>query len=224
MKKYEFTKETRKIYDEIEERTRTLYRIRAVISFGDVKAGDLGGWVEKESNLSQNGNCWVYDDAVAYGTAHVLDCAKVLGHSEVSGFAKVSGYAKVLGHSEVSGCAKVSGHARVSENSVIKGFSFIHGDVVISGFAVILGHSTICGNAEISSQNHVLVIGGMGYWSDFTTFFRNGNNGISVWCGCFYKTIEEFLEQVEELHRNPKYIQLYKAAAETARLQIELNV
>ena len=209
MKKYKITKETKIIYDGVEE--RTLHKIMAVKNFGDVKAGDLGGWVENESNLSQIGNCWVYDEAIVCGNAHVQDCAEVFGHSKVSGYAKVSEYAKVLDH------------AKVSENSVIKGFSSVHGNAVISRIAVVLGHSTICGHAEISSKNHVLVIGGMGYWSDFTTFFRNGNNGISVWCGCFYKTIEEFLEQVEELYRNPKYIQLYKAAAETARLQIELD-
>lgn len=28
-----------------------LFRIRALISFGDVKKGDLGGYVEKEDNL-----------------------------------------------------------------------------------------------------------------------------------------------------------------------------
>ena len=46
----------------------TLYRIEALIDFNDVKKGDKGGFLEKESNLSQvSGNAWVYGDARVYG-------------------------------------------------------------------------------------------------------------------------------------------------------------
>ena len=54
-KKYELTDETINIGNV------TLHRIRAVRDFGDVKAGDLGGFIEKEENLSHEGDCWVYD-------------------------------------------------------------------------------------------------------------------------------------------------------------------
>lgn len=47
MKKYELTNET-KIFNGVE-----LHRIKALKDFGDVKKGDLGGWLEKEENLSQ---------------------------------------------------------------------------------------------------------------------------------------------------------------------------
>ena len=40
-----------------------LYRIRALRDFGGVKEGDLGGYVQSESNLSHDGDCWIYDDA-----------------------------------------------------------------------------------------------------------------------------------------------------------------
>ncbi|HEM4704294.1 TPA: polymer-forming cytoskeletal protein, partial [Streptococcus suis] len=33
-----------------------LFRIRALISFGSVEVGDLGGYIEKEDNLSHDGN------------------------------------------------------------------------------------------------------------------------------------------------------------------------
>ena len=35
-----------------------LFRIRALIEFGGVKAGDVGGYVEKEENLDQDSNAW----------------------------------------------------------------------------------------------------------------------------------------------------------------------
>ena len=38
-----------------------LFRIRALVEFGDVEAGELGGYVEKESNLGHDDNAWVYD-------------------------------------------------------------------------------------------------------------------------------------------------------------------
>ena len=52
--KYELTNES------LDIGTKTLFRIRALEDFSSVKAGDLGGWVESESNLSQEGTCWVF--------------------------------------------------------------------------------------------------------------------------------------------------------------------
>ena len=50
-----------------------LYRIVALqnISTINVKAGDEGGLIEKESNLSQEGNAWVYRNAQVYGFAYL---------------------------------------------------------------------------------------------------------------------------------------------------------
>lgn len=50
---------------------RTLYQIEAVKCFGDIVKGQKGGFIEKESNLSQCGNAWVYGDARVCGNAEV---------------------------------------------------------------------------------------------------------------------------------------------------------
>ena len=50
-----------KKYDLIRE--KSLFRIVALKDFSNVKKGDLGGLIEKEGNLDQQGNCWVYGDA-----------------------------------------------------------------------------------------------------------------------------------------------------------------
>ena len=42
---------------------RTLHRIVCLTAFASVQVGELGGWVESEKNLSQDGNAWVYGDA-----------------------------------------------------------------------------------------------------------------------------------------------------------------
>ena len=61
-----------------------LFRIKALISFSDVEKGELGGYVEKEENLSHSGNAWVYDDARVSGNAWVYGNAWVSGNARVS--------------------------------------------------------------------------------------------------------------------------------------------
>ncbi|WP_375639942.1 MULTISPECIES: hypothetical protein [unclassified Bartonella] len=90
-KKYKLTDETIKV-DRI-----TLYRIRALKDFGDVKKGDLGGFVESERNLSHDDNCWVGDEAWVYENAYVYENAKVYEDAEVYNNAKVGGNAIVAG-------------------------------------------------------------------------------------------------------------------------------
>ena len=64
MKKYELTKDTITINE-----NKTLYRIKSLKDFNDVKVGDLGGFIESEYNLSQDGNCWISDDVKVYEDA-----------------------------------------------------------------------------------------------------------------------------------------------------------
>lgn len=47
-----------------------LFRIRALVEFGDVEAGELGGYVEKESNLGHDDNAWVYGADASTGRLH----------------------------------------------------------------------------------------------------------------------------------------------------------
>ena len=68
-----------------------LFRIKALIEFGNVKAGDLGGYIEKEENLSHMGDAWVSDDARISGNAQVFGNAQVSGDAQVFGDARVSG-------------------------------------------------------------------------------------------------------------------------------------
>ena len=72
-----------------------LFRIKALIEFGNVKAGELGGYVEKEENLDQGGNAWVCGNAEVYGNAKVCGNAWVYGDARVCGNARVYGDAGV---------------------------------------------------------------------------------------------------------------------------------
>ena len=90
---------------------KTLYRIKALIDFGVVLAGSLGGYIEKEDNLAHTGDAWVYGNARVYGDAQMYDNAQVYGN------------AHVYGNAWVSGNARVSGNAWVSDNDDLIWFS-----------------------------------------------------------------------------------------------------
>ena len=62
MKKYEINSEN---------------RVVALINFGNVKIGDVGGFIGSEKNLSHYGLCWVFGNAQVFGNAWVFgECSK----------------------------------------------------------------------------------------------------------------------------------------------------
>lgn len=89
MKKFELTSETK-----INIFGKKLFRIKALVSFGVVKTGETGGWVEKEENVNQSGDAWVF------GNAEVSGDAEVFGNARVSGNARVFGNAEVFGNAD----------------------------------------------------------------------------------------------------------------------------
>jgi hypothetical protein len=71
MKHFEMTENTREFHG------RTLYQIRALVDlYDDVKAGDLGGWLEDEVSLESG---WVYPKAIVLKRALLLKNSRVYG-------------------------------------------------------------------------------------------------------------------------------------------------
>jgi len=138
-KKYELTS------DSIVKNGRTLYRIKALVSFGDVQAGDLGGYISHESNLSHRGECWVYCKAVVYGNARVYGDAWVDDNAIVSGNARIYGNAWLFGCTIVSGNARAYGKVRVAGYAVVCGNARVYGKTFICGRVRIGGHARVCG-------------------------------------------------------------------------------
>ncbi len=92
MDKYEFVEGDTKQVKGV-----TLKRIRAVVAiaaFG-VAAGDLGGYIEAEKNLSFSGDAWVSGNAQVYGDAWVSGNAQVYGNAQVSGNGAIVWFTKV---------------------------------------------------------------------------------------------------------------------------------
>ena len=137
MKKYELTAETKEING------IPLHRIRDLKDFRNVDTGDLGGWIEGESNLDQKDLCWVTDNAQVYSNAKVSGDAKVYGEAWVYENAQVSENAQVYGS------AWVSKNAQVSENAQVYGSAWVYGDAKVYGKAWIYDNARVSGNAQV---------------------------------------------------------------------------
>lgn len=127
----------------------TLYRIKATKSFGDVKEGELGGYVSSESNLDHEGLCWVHDESIVMHKAHVSGNARVRGKCILVGNAKLSGWALVTNKVYMCDSAQISGHARVMGNARVYGRSKVYGYATVTGNANIYGDSCICGHSVV---------------------------------------------------------------------------
>ncbi|WP_078705326.1 dATP/dGTP diphosphohydrolase domain-containing protein [Bartonella sp. WD16.2] len=159
-KKYELTEESKEVHILRFGRKyiHTLYRIRALRNFGNVKAGDLGGFIEKEDNLSHYGDCWVggyaevYDNAWMHGDALVSGCAEVYDNARVYGDALISGNADVFGN------AQVHGDAQVYDNALVYDDAHIYDNARVHGKAHVCCRGEVCGEAEVAGD--ALVLGG----------------------------------------------------------------
>ena len=133
-----------------------LLRIIALKNFSDVKKGDKGGLIEKESNLSQKDNCWVYEGACISEYAYVYENAKIYGNASVSGYAWIGGNAEIFGHAWVFGDAKVYGFAKVSDNAYVFGNACVYENAEIYEKAQISGYVEVYEKAKIYGNVYVL--------------------------------------------------------------------
>ena len=193
--KYELTEEFKEIETLREGWLQKIkvYRIRALRAFADVKIGDLGGFVETKQNLSNMGNAWVYGNAEVYDNARVRDNAWVCGDAWVCDNARVCNNARVYGNARVCDNAKVYGNAEV------------------------------CGDAEVYDNANIFWCSSIGSRHATTTMFRNRDNGITVTCGCFMGTLEEFAERVEKEHGENIFGKEYKLLIELAKIHFGLQ-
>lgn len=162
-KKFEIT-------DIAHEKYPFLHRIRALRDVGiEVRAGDLGGFVEGEHNLSQKEDdaSWIFGDAIAAGSASVdensclRDEAVICGQAYVSQRASLSGHARAEDSAYIRG-AVMSEEARAAGTAMVldmkdkgkfpklSGQSVVYGTVAgaveVTGTAVILWEETIRNN------------------------------------------------------------------------------
>lgn len=229
MKKYEIIKN-----EYIEHNGVILYRIRALKNFGEVRAGDLGGYIQNESNLSHHGECWVRNFAKVYGNAKVRGNALVYGRAEVYENATVIDEAHVGFRAKVHGNAKIWNRSNVVDNAEVWEEAWIRGSGTVSGNARVHGHAVVYGIvddcAEVSGLTVIYEYANIGgnsiVWNkyDYILITPIGSNGRSmtivpgsdfIRVGCFTGTKKEFLEAVRKKHGDNKYGRLYRDIIES---------
>lgn len=207
-KKYKLTEETM-CFDGV-----TLHRIKALKDFGNVVAGELGGWVEAERNLSQEGNCWINMEAKAYDYTEIRDNAvltcgaiacenSIIGNNTfVTDESVIRGFTYLCGNVEISGESVIGGYAKLHGNVIVIGAKVIDAEVydrvVICDGAYVHGHIKIDGTAYISNGAEVCktddYIVFKNFWSSgrYLTWTRSNNK----WhVGCFRGTGEELIKK-----------------------------
>lgn len=145
-----------------------LHRIRALRDMGaEVRAGDLGGFVESESNLSfePGDDAWIFDNAIACNNAYVDKGSCLRGEAVACDNAYVSHGSVMTGHSRAEDNAYIRGavlsaHARASGKSMILHsqdtlavpllsgqcavYGKVSGDVRLTGTALVISGEEIC--------------------------------------------------------------------------------
>lgn len=182
-KKYELTTEVRSPQ---EGGGRVLYRIRSLKDFVSgvlaVKAGDLGGFVENESNLSQDDTCWIAGDAAVYNEATVREDALVYGDAVVKGHSVVAGNATVGGKAVLDNGVSVFDFAKVYGNAVVAGYVRISDNAEVSESAMIMGgHCHIMGNAKV--RGHAYLTGSVCVYDDAEVYGGANVSGYATVCG-----------------------------------------
>ncbi len=135
-----------RITDQVHPAYPKLRRIQALRDINEtVKKGELGGYVQREWNLSQSGECWLYGQAVC------KDLARVQGNASILENAGIHGEAFVNGSARVSGKASIGGYAYV-EDAVVKGETEISGNAVVASYGA--GSPVIDGTRRIRGEVH----------------------------------------------------------------------
>lgn len=138
MKKYRLSDETR-LYHSHDGETKSIVTLRQIIAlrdFHDVTAGSQGGWLDDESALSHDGNCWIYDEnSVVYAGAQIQGNARITQACVIS-------HAARIGDNCWIDAANISHGARLSDAVTVQ-CSEVRGECHLYGNARVLHNSTI---------------------------------------------------------------------------------
>lgn len=157
-KKYEILKDDYRLIGDTK-----IYRIRLLVD-GVVplaRKGDLGGFVQSEDNLDQEGTCWLYNNAIAMECARVCENAKLYDYSIIFEYARAKGNAIMKNYSRVFGYSTITGECSIEDYSIVKGeYSIVKGDTMMFDHSVIALHADVdsCrlyGTSRIDGESEV---------------------------------------------------------------------
>ncbi|MBV8873138.1 MAG: hypothetical protein JO014_10460 [Metakosakonia sp.] len=151
MTKYRLSDERRAFSYQIngEKQKVSLRQIIAVRDFGDVTAGTVGGWVEDETTLSQEGDCWIYDvNSMVFANSHVRDDARLTQPCLVCHDVEIGGNSWVDA-AELSHGAVLSDNVTV-QTSTVRGACHLFGNArILHGCEIIAAQGLTPDNQQI---------------------------------------------------------------------------
>lgn len=154
MTKYRLSDEPRSFsyQDNGNKKSVLLRQIIALTDFNDVQAGTPGGWIDNESVLSQNGDCWIYDEnALAFSGAIITGNARITQASVVRDGAQIGDTAWI-------DRAEISHHAHIRDNVIIQD-SIVRGECLLFGDArVVCGSEIIAARGLTPEHDQILQI------------------------------------------------------------------
>lgn len=132
------------------DRIVRLYRIISlremfIPGFGHINKHEIGGYIENESNLSHDGNCWVTHSAKVFDKASVNENSLIKDDAAAYGECVIDGSSVLKNHSHVYGNATVT-------SSIISDKCDVYGDARIINSTLRNG-SKVFGNAEIHNTS-----------------------------------------------------------------------
>ena len=201
MKKFELTGESIEVFG------IKLFRVKAFVSFGDVKIGDMGGWVSKEAKIDED--VWIGGEVRVFGGT--------IRGGDIRG-------------GTIWGGTIRGGTIRGGDiwGGTIRGGTIWGGDIrggTICGGTIRGGDirgGTIWGGAEIKSNDDFMVVDCLGSENRTTTLFKT-KIGISVQCGCFKGTLDEFSKTVKKTHGDNIYGKEYKLLIKIAKIKFGIK-
>lgn len=158
MNKFILAEEKRQIYIPATKSYIFLYRIEACKDILDpagnliVRSGEKGGWLQSENNLSQDGSCWVFDDAYVFDSARVSGDAIIKDYAKVSGVSIIKDFAVIQDNSIVYS-SFVLDHAIIQDASVVRNTKVANNALVYNGASA--NRSTISDDAKVSGPSSV---------------------------------------------------------------------
>lgn len=174
---------------------RVLRRIRARVDIParNIRAGNLGGYIESESNLSQDGDAWVGGNARAYGGVRIGEGALLHGNAIAYDDAILRGTCIVGGQAQVCGHATVLGNARASGGVCIYGDASVSGDAIVGEQMMLPGGALVfaCDLARyfgITSEGCLNPV----------TLYNDRSGDILVISNSFSGRVQDYLSHVNE--------------------------
>lgn len=214
---------------------KTLYRIKALKDFTlidgkEIKAGDLGGYIQSKKNLSQRGNCWIYEHGMVFDNARVYDNAMVFDWACVYDNARVHGNSKVFGKVFVNDNANVDGNAKVFDNAYV----FDIKNPTVFSKAIDYNHNysrlTIGGDAYVHSDNDYIFITNLSLCNQNVIFYKCKNGHVGVHSD-ISRTLDEFISKVKDSY-DERYVRTFygrksvadfEAAVEAVKIRFGLD-